>query len=202
MEVKCVQVGLLQTNCYMVCDGDSCLLVDPGEQPDRILAMLGGRKPDVIVLTHRHMDHIGALPAVVEATGSPVAAGAGEAPAILAPGEFDMHLNPAYVPVPKIDIELRDGDVLEAGSLRFDVIETPGHTEGGICLYNAEGGLLFSGDTLFAGTCGRTDFPGGDPVAMRASLKRLAELPPETQVLPGHDSFSTIANETGWISRL
>ncbi|MGI6216031.1 MAG: MBL fold metallo-hydrolase [Coriobacteriales bacterium] len=202
MEIKLSQVGPLATNCYMVFDDTACIIVDPGYDADTILKMLDGRKPDAIVITHGHMDHIGALPDLVDATGAPIVAYSGEVNRILDP---EMNPDPAYfgyLPVKKVDVQLEDGQDFTVGDLTFKVLHTPGHTAGSMCLYSSDYGVLLSGDTLFFGAHGRTDFPGGDQEAMNKSMERLSKLPPETQVFPGHDRPTTIGAESAWMARL
>lgn len=203
MNIDSCRVGPIQTNCYIIWDDTACIVVDPGYDVDAILTMLGGRVPDLIVVTHYHMDHIGALPQLVKATGAPVAAFEGEVPLIVDPPVemmgFDYY---GYVPVDHVDMPLADGQKVTVGDLEFEVLHTPGHTKGSWCAYFANQQQLFSGDTLFYRACGRTDFPGGDPDEMRASLQRLMRLPDEAKVYPGHDRSTTIGDERAWIARL
>lgn len=202
LPVEALVVGPIQNNVYLIGGDEGLLVVDPGSEPERILQAIGDRKVDAIVLTHCHWDHVGAAKALRDATGAPVAAGAVDAPVICGDAALDSSHQP-FDPCP-VDAALRDGDTLEAAGGRWQVVETPGHTPGGICLFldGGEGGgrpILVSGDTLFRGTHGRTDFAGGDPAAMQESLRHLAQLPPETLVLPGHNEPSTIAAERRWI---
>lgn len=208
--IECVVAGPLQNNIYLIGGADGLMVVDPGCEPQRILDAIGGRKVDAIVLTHGHWDHVGAAAALREATGAPVVAGAADAPVICGKAALDPSHRP-FEPCP-VDTAVHDGDTVEAGGGRWRVLETPGHTPGGICLFldadEAEPvdgvhpdafSVLVAGDTLFRGTHGRTDFEGGDPAAMERSLQRLAQLPPRTLVLPGHNDPTTIAAERRWI---
>ena len=174
--VEYLVLGMLENNVYIISDGKATIVVDPTCKPDEIIKAAGG-SVDAIILTHRHSDHVGAAKKLPR---------------------DDMRFTPCPV-----DHVVNDGDILKIGDMPWKVILTPGHTEGGICLFidprfgtNPEGApVLISGDTLFCGSIGRTDFQGGDMNAMRRSLKRLAVLPDETVVLPGHNSTTKIGNE-------
>lgn len=200
--IQYLVMGPIENNVYVIDDGQSCLVVDPSCQAERIVKGLDGRVPEAIVVTHAHWDHIGAAADLREATGAPVVASAVDAPFIA--GERMLQGHRMAPPCP-VDRTLEDGDVVEAGSMRWQVIATPGHTPGGICLFlgtpdSSQGApVLISGDTLFAGTHGRTDFVEGDAADMRESLKRLAKLPAETIVLPGHNGTTTIGAEHWWL---
>ena len=200
VDVEYMIMGVLANNVYIVSDGEGTMVVDPSCSADKILAALGERKLDAIVLTHSHFDHTGAAAELREATGAPVIASAIDAPLIEEPCDED--LSTRGVPCP-VDRTVAHGDVVEVGNMKWKVIATPGHTPGSICLFdipqfgNLPKGLpvLLSGDTLFAGTIGRTDFKGGSMADMRASLKKLAALPDDTAVLPGHNNLTTIGAE-------
>lgn len=202
MQIDACRVGPIQTNCYLMYNDDTSILVDPGDEPAKVRMLLGGRVPDAIIITHHHHDHIGALPDVVNATGAPVYASRIDTPKILNPDRPAFYALGNYEPIEKVDVMLEDGDVFKVGSIELRAILTPGHTEGCICIYDEEDGILFTGDTLFRGTHGRTDFPGGDSEQMVASLKKLMELPDDVAVLPGHEAPSTIGDERIWIERL
>ena len=205
VSVEVIVMGMIQNNVYIIGDGTSTLVVDPTEDPAGIMRELGDRSLDAIVLTHAHFDHVGGAKGLRDLSGAPVIAGAVDAPYI----DGSRSLGPGhrgFDPCP-VDQKVSDGDIVEVGAMKWRVIETPGHTRGSICLYldpqygsDPEGvPVLISGDTLFAGTHGRTDFEGGDPVAMGKSLKKLVELPGETLVLPGHNDLTTIGREAAWI---
>lgn len=200
VDIEFLVLGMIENNTYFISDGRATMIVDPSSNCDQILATLGDKKLDVIYLTHFHWDHIGAAHELREATGATVVASAVDADAIETPGQGSGRraVHPCTV-----DRRLEDGEVLEVGGMQWKTILTPGHSEGGMCLFlDSQYGsdptgtpVLVSGDILFAGTHGRTDFEGGDPQEMRASLKKLAQLPDETLVLPGHNNLTTIAAE-------
>ena len=191
--VEYLVLGMIENNVYIISDGAATIVVDPSCKADEILKAVGNRTVDAIILTHRHSDHVGAAKELRDKTGAMViASGEKKLP------RDDMRFTPCPV-----DHVVNDGDILKIGNMPWKVILTPGHTEGGICLFldprfgtNPEcAPVLISGDTLFCGSIGRVDFQGGDMNAMRKSLKRLAVLPDETVVLPGHNSTTKIGNE-------
>ena len=200
VDVTYLVLGVLQNNTYIISDGQGTMVVDPSCDADKILAALDGATPDAIVVTHGHWDHFGAAAELREATGAPVVASVADAPFIVEP--LDKGMARKAVPC-AVDRTVANGDVVEVGAMKWKVVETPGHSKGSICLFiipqfgNHPGGLpvLLSGDTLFAGTVGRTDFEGGSMVEMAASIKKLAALPDDTAVLPGHNSLTTIGAE-------
>jgi hydroxyacylglutathione hydrolase len=150
----------------------------------------------LIVSTHGHWDHIGDNAAVAEHTGADIA---------VHPLDRDRLTDPRspsapFPIVPSIPaVDLAEGGEIRFGEIRLTVLHTPGHTEGSVCLLGRDDGLLFSGDTLFAGGWGRVDLPGGDAVAMAASLARLTELEDAVDVLPGHGGATTIGRERAWL---
>lgn len=200
VSIKYLVMGMLQNNVYLVSDGTTTIVVDPTVEAERIVEAAGG-KVDAIVLTHRHFDHVGAAASLRELTGAPVIASAADAPYICGE-QADPEPMPRWTPCP-VDVVVNHGDVVELGSMPWKVIGTPGHTPGSICLLlasqfgsNPEGDpVLIAGDTLFEASIGRTDFSGGSMEAMVHSLKRLATLPDNTIVLPGHGNTTTIGAE-------
>ena len=188
-------VGSYGVNCVVFWnDHDQCVLVDPGQDADKLFAFIktGNLTLEAVLLTHCHFDHIGALPSILaKHPNLPVFAHFLDWKML---GHPLNQFPPEYPSVPRPD-NLRD--ILELPTacigFGFSVIETPGHTPGSVCLKS--GDLLLTGDTLFAGSCGRTDFPGGSMSRMMDSLRRLAALPGDTLVIPGHGMFTTIARE-------
>ena len=187
MQIKTMPLGSYQTNCYMVFleDGKTCLLIDPGFEPEYVLEQVRreGKQVEAILLTHGHFDHVGGVKKIA----------AEENCRIFICAE-DLSLNPRLTDG-AIDYTdtYAEGDLLELAGLQLQVLQTPGHTPGSVCLLCED--VIFSGDTLFAGTCGRTDFPGGDYRQMLQSLHRLALLPGDYRVLPGHAEESTLEAE-------
>jgi hydroxyacylglutathione hydrolase len=149
-----------------------------------------------IVSTHGHWDHIGDNAAVAEHTGARIAVHQLDRQRLTDP-------QPLYAPfdiVPSVPaVDLAEGGVVRFGEIALEVLHTPGHTEGSVCLLERDEGLLYSGDTLFAGAWGRTDFPGGDAEAMVASLARLTGLEDHVGVFPGHGAATTIGRERAWM---
>ena len=180
-------LGAYQTNCYILHqeDSSSCVVLDPGYTPEVILDFLAGKglKLEAILLTHGHFDHVGAVRDLAAETGCQV---------YLNPDDLSMPPRMTAGPLYYTDT-YSDGDTLSPAGIPFQVLSTPGHTPGSVCLI-AEN-FLFSGDTLFAGSCGRTDLPGGSRRAIRESLRRLAAIPQDYSVHPGHGESTTLAWE-------
>lgn len=150
----------------------------------------------LIVSTHGHWDHVGDNARVADRTGAAIAVHPLDADRLLRP---DPIMAPFEIPPSVPAVDLADGAEISFGSVRLTVLHTPGHTEGSVCLLAGELGLLFSGDTLFAGSFGRVDLPGGDEAAMADSLARLAGLDPGLTVLPGHGPETSIGRELPWL---
>lgn len=185
MNLHRLTVGPLQTNCYLVADESGvCAVIDPGDDPEKILAYARehGLRICAVLLTHGHFDHVGGVRAIAQATACPVWM-----------HEKDLTLRTAMtVAAPYYTDFYAEGDEVAVGSLRFLVMETPGHTPGSVCLLCEN--TLFTGDTLFAGSCGRTDL-GGNAQDMRRSLARLAAIRENYTVCPGHGAGSTLEAE-------
>ena len=194
-------LGDLETNCWIVSDGigGPLVVIDPaGDEEDaaRLVDAVDDRDVALVVLTHGHFDHLGAVAPLVEATGAPVAVHEADAHRITDPapaGTGGALFGYEHVS-PPADRVLRGGDLIEAGGVALKVLHTPGHTQGSISLL-AEG-HLFAGDTLFAGSVGRTDFPGGDARALSRSIaEQIAPLPDDTVVHPGHGPDTLVGRE-------
>lgn len=193
-------LGGVATNCYLLKNNTDrqCVLIDPADSHDKIKEMIAqsGCTLKGILLTHGHYDHMLAAAAVRENYHVPLCAGEAEK-ALLADAAWNLSGAMGGKPV-TLDAErwLTDGEMLAIAGLQIQVIATPGHTPGGVSYYVPEGSMLFSGDTLFAESVGRTDFPGGSMSALVHSVKeKLFVLPEDTKVFPGHGEQTTIAYE-------
>lgn len=200
MDVRCLTVGQVAENCFVFRrDGsDRGLIVDPGEEAERILALVDELEIGVeaILVTHTHFDHIGAVAPVAKATGSPV-----YCPEIEVPVLADIM---SYVPWPGFgpyesydaDETVAGGERLELAGMEIEVIFTPGHSPGHVTYSIPDEAALFSGDVLFKGSVGRTDLPGGDAPTLMQSLRGLVEgFPEDTTVYPGHMGITTLGAE-------
>lgn len=191
-------VGALEVNCYVLADKASKegMVVDPGDNADEILDFIKENKIIVkyVVNTHCHFDHSGGNKKLIEETGAQFMIHELELPVLEKMESSATVWGFTVEPSPKPDILLKDGDVITIGSIDIDVLHTPGHSPGGICLKFDN--MVLTGDTLFAGGIGRTDFPGGSHEQLIKSIKEsLFTLPPYFQVYPGHGPGSTIENE-------
>ncbi len=197
IQYKSICVGPIQTNAYIVYshENPACFIIDPGADADVLATFIdeAGLQPESIVLTHGHYDHFGAVMELKKRYQIPVWLHKDDRETIVS-NSLGVLASLFKAPEPpQIDRYLDDGDTLEAGDLKLEVIHTPGHTPGGICL--STGNLLFTGDTLFQGSIGRTDLAGGDYGILQQSLEKLKQFPPDTIVLPGHGDESTIKIE-------
>ena len=187
LQIHTLPLGDYQTNCYILHQEGNrdCVVIDPGYEPEIILSYLSekGLTLRAILLTHGHFDHVGAVRELAAQT------------------DCRVYINPKDLSLPPMltagplyyTNTYGEGDLLDIAGISFQVLETPGHTPGSVCLMAEQN--LFSGDTLFSGSCGRTDLPGGDYRAMKESLKRLAALKEDYAVYPGHGSNTTLAWE-------
>ena len=199
MKIETITVGMFGVNCYLIWQSSDsmALVVDPGADPELIETSLQKNGLDVAayLITHGHVDHLSALAELVDARPAPVVMNQVDAAWAFGP---DNQIAPFY-PQPRspgpIACTVQDGSILTHAGLRYSVIATPGHTPGGVCYYFEDAGLLFTGDTLFEGTVGRTDLAGGDEKVLRRSIARLQRLPGTTKILPGHGESSTLAME-------
>ena len=187
MTIKTLPLGSYQTNCYLVYeeDRDDCIVIDPGYSPEIVLreAKLLGKTVAAVLLTHGHFDHVGGVKGIAEATGCPV---------FLC--EEELSMPPMFTAGPLYYTDTyEEGQLLSIAGLTLRVLHTPGHTPGSVCL--ACGDALFSGDTLFWGSCGRTDLPGGNWNTIRKSLLRLKGIEKNYTVYPGHGDATTLDGE-------
>ncbi|MEX0709581.1 MAG: MBL fold metallo-hydrolase [Chloroflexota bacterium] len=195
--------GPWQANAYLVWDGRSpdALVLDPGMgAADPLLERVAanGLKLHVIANSHGHIDHIFDNAALIAGSGAPLAIHPDDAHRLVGTNSYGLTVARSVA-----SIDLREGEQLRIGDLVWDVLHTPGHTEGSVCLYEERAGLLLAGDVLFAGTYGRTDLAGGDDAAMVHSLARLArQIPASVRVLPGHGPETTMERELPWLQRI
>lgn len=196
MRIQRRVLGNFATNCYIVSakSGNGCVLVDPADDGEDLLRLLGteGLLPDAVILTHGHYDHFLAVPVLQEQWQElPVYVHPADCPPNLE--EYDMGRMYPTATALKNRIAMEDEQEIKIKDLSFTVLATPGHTPGSVSLLAED--VLFTGDTLFCGSIGRTDFAGGDDGAMYRSLARLAALPGDYRVLPGHEEETTLERE-------
>ena len=194
LNFKVLALGAYQTNCYIIWGegSDSCIVIDPGFEAETVLRQVKalGKTVEAILLTHGHFDHVGAVQEIVAATGCSL---------WMSQSDYTQRRSPQIdflYPIHDCDFTpvnfCEEGECICAGGLELTVLETPGHTQGSVC-YLCQG-HLFSGDTLFEGSCGRVDLPGGNYAQILQSLKRLAGLD-DCKVYPGHGPATTLENE-------
>ncbi len=198
IDIRRVSCGLLQENCYIVqSEGrDDCVVVDPGDEYPRLKAAVGDRRVGAVLLTHGHFDHIMAAGEFARDFGAPVYVGAEDGEMLndaQKSGYAGMMGFPTadWTPISAAPY----GEALSVCGMDFAVLPTPGHSRGSVCLYLADEGVLFSGDTMFRAGYGRLDLYGGNMRAMIDSLKKLVALPEDLKVYPGHGEVTTIGEE-------
>lgn len=201
MQVEVLKLTILPgfiENGFIIAAADGSgkvAIIDPGAQPDKIMKAVGERTVESIILTHRHSDHIGALPALARRTGAAVYAHRFDADVIAKPERRDTTSDNHGFDSVEVTNIVDEGDTIPVGSDTLAVLHTPGHTIGSMCLYSKKDGFLIAGDTLFYEGVGRTDLETGSVSQQRESLKKLAKLPDATKVYPGHDQTTTIEHE-------
>ncbi len=191
LKVKCAVFGRLDNNCYLTDEkSGKAALIDCTDDSEKMRDFIGDADLKYILLTHGHFDHIGGVKGIKEITGAEVVISKEDVP-MLGSGRLSLaafcgehHISSSA------DIEVTDGDTITLGDSKITVISTPGHTKGGVCYVCDD--KLFTGDTLFYCSCGRTDFPGGSGSEIIDSLKRLADLEGDYSVYPGHDKQSSL----------
>lgn len=195
--------GPWEANAYLVWDGRSsdALVLDPGMgATEPLMERVGahGLRVHLLADSHGHIDHIFDNAPMKRASGAPLAIHPDDEYRLASPNSYGFEIEPSVA-----DRHLRDNEQLRIGDLVFDILHTPGHTEGSVCLYEERLALLLSGDTLFPGGWGRTDLPGGNDEQMVASIARLARvLPSNVRVLPGHGAETTMERELPWMRRV
>ncbi|QGG46702.1 MBL fold metallo-hydrolase [Heliorestis convoluta] len=198
MIIKTLETGMLGANCYLVVcpETGQGAIIDPGDEAEKIMQLVQKEKAQVVAIinTHGHGDHIGANGGVQKATQAPILCHADEAAMLTSAAKnlSQYFTQPIVSPAP--ERLLQDGDTISVGNLTLEVLHTPGHTVGGICLKGPS--VVFTGDTLFSGSIGRTDFPNGSYSTLIQSIQeKLLTLPDQTVVYPGHGPASTIERE-------
>ncbi len=190
MNIKTIPVGQLETNCYVVVNEETlaCVVIDPGDESNTIMDYIESNrlKCEAILLTHGHFDHVGAVNEILEQTGCAL---------YINPRDegYEVGKSGVKFKMPEGGKYYDDGDVIVEAGLEFKVLATPGHTPGSVCLIC--GDALFTGDTLFRGSCGRTDLPGGSMREEMRSLKKICRLEGDFEVYPGHMDSSTLERE-------
>jgi len=196
LEVRAVPVGPFQANCFLVRSGEDVIVVDPGAEPDRIAALLDtwDASPGAIVLTHAHVDHVGAVAGLVRRYGAPVYLHAADLPLYERAADHGAMFGVSVEPAPPPDHWLEHGQTLEFGAIELEVRHAPGHSPGGVVLVGDS--EAFVGDCVFAGSIGRTDLPGGDTGTLLRSIReQILTLPPSTTLYSGHGPATTVQTE-------
>ena len=198
MDIHKIVVGQLDVNCYIVSDGSApdAIVIDPGDEPELIAGLIEdkGLRPRHIIFTHAHYDHVCAARDLKDKYKASIVMHEDEIATYEMTKKLCMSWGYEAEDFPFPEIKVRDGHRISAGKISLEIIHTPGHTPGGICIYGKK--TLFTGDTLFKGSAGRTDLAGGNAGKLISSLQKLSLLPPDTRVLCGHGDETTIGYET------
>jgi glyoxylase-like metal-dependent hydrolase (beta-lactamase superfamily II) len=190
-------VGPLEENTYIVADEETkqAIVIDPGDEADRILEVIKDKELQVssIICTHTHFDHVGAVGDLRKATGAEILIHEEDMQVYASARDQAAFWGYEVDDLPEPDGFLDEGDEVEAGNLKFRVIHSPGHSPGGLCLYGE--GVVFTGDTIFKGSVGRTDFPGGNIEELKKSFRRVLDLPEDTKIFSGHGPETSVGME-------
>lgn len=198
MKISSCSLGILDTNCYLLLDDKSGIaaVIDPGIYDETLIKMLSIpeiKKIEYILLTHGHFDHILGVKELKKMTGAKIAIHKEDEKLLVDPKKACVFSKEMMIEPIQPDIFLEDGDIISLGTLKIHVIHTPGHTEGGVC-YICQN-VLFSGDTLFSGSVGRTDFDYGNTEQILQSVQRIKNLNGDYKIMPGHGSITTLEKE-------
>ena len=201
MNITAIPVGAFEVNCWILSDTRrNAIIIDPGADAPLIEDTIKKKRLNIsgYLITHGHMDHVSALAALSTTYPAPIRMHPSDATWAFSPTNQMPPYYPAPTPPPPglLHPDLTESTDNEMGGFLFDVLETQGHSPGSVCLYFPGQSLMFTGDTILAGSAGRTDFPGGSAAAMQQSLKRLLAMPPKTRICSGHGPASTLEDET------
>ena len=190
-------VGPLEENTYIIGDEETkqAIVVDPGDEADRVIEIIKEKGLEVhsVICTHTHFDHVGGVGDIKKATGAKILIHKEDQQVYESARSHAAFWGYDIADAPDPDGYVDEGDEIKVGTLTFKVLHTPGHSPGGICLYGE--GVLLSGDTIFKGSIGRTDFPGGSMAEMKKSFRRLLDLPEDTKIYSGHGQDTTVSIE-------
>ena len=198
LHIEAIENGAFQANCYLISnDQKEALVIDPGAEPERIIDRINTLGLTIVgyPLTHGHMDHVGALADVHAAFPAHVGLHAADASWAFTPQNSMPPYYEAVLHPPDISVSYHESEEAVFGTFRFSILETPGHSPGGVCFLFKDENIMISGDTLFAGSIGRTDLPGSDHQHMMNSLQRLLKISEDYTVYPGHGPSSTLKTE-------
>jgi len=198
LQMKSLSVGELSTCCYIVYDdaSEGCVVIDPGAEPERIRRACEGRRIEAILLTHGHFDHITGADEIRDASGAPLAVHEADADFLTTDKNAHKYFFREELVMRPAEIILHDGDVLPLGASEIKVMHTPGHTKGSVCFL--VGNDLYTGDTLFDRSIGRTDLYGGNQGELEESLRKLCALEHDYHIYPGHGSVSTLYKQISY----